>query len=378
VSADPGVAMKTVYINGKFSAQRTTGVQRFAHHIVQALDRQPLAETGVRWVLLCPPAGQPAALEHIQTRHVGPSGLPLHLWEQGVLPLAARDGLLLNLAGSAPMLAARQCVTLHDAAVFDHPEAYTWVFGAWYRALFRRHARHAAGMLTVSAFSQGRLARCLGVAPARIRVVYNGSDHLDAVVADESILDRHGLRGRRYLLAVGSTNPTKNLARLEAAFAQAWVPQDVLLVIVGADNPRVFAGAREVERPTTEGPLGADAARVLRTGPIDDAPLKALYQHALALVFPSTYEGFGLPPLEAMRCACPVAAAQVASIPEVCGEAALYFDPTAADDMALSLQRLLSEPALRQQLVAAGQRQAARFTWERAADCLVAELNALT
>ncbi|MDO9091522.1 MAG: glycosyltransferase family 1 protein [Rubrivivax sp.] len=287
-----------------------------------------------------------------------------------MLPFAARSGLLLNLAGSAPLLSARQCVTLHDAAVFDHPEAYTGVFVTWYRALFRHHATHAHKIFTVSRFSRARLAARLCLAPEDIGVVHNGGGHLDAVLADDRILDLHGLRGCRYLLAVGSASATKNIDRLEQAFASLSTATDVRLVIVGGGNAQVFVGSAAQEP-------GFDTTRVLRTGPLDDAPLKALYQHAQALVFPSVYEGFGLPPLEAMSCACPVAAARAASMPEVCGEAALYFDPLSVQDIANALQRLLSEPQLRHRLAAAGPAQAARFSWQEAALELRGHIGAL-
>ena len=219
------------------------------------------------------------------------------------------------------------------------------------------------------AFSQVRLVASLGIGPARIGVVPNGGDHLTAVVPDPSILDRHGLRGRRFLLAVGSANPTKNLERLRAAFARL-ADDELQLVIVGGVNARVFADAGE-------GRAAVAPSRVLNTGALGDPTLKALYQHALALVFPSMYEGFGLPPLEAMACGCPVAAAHAASLPEVCGDAALMFDPLSVDDIAMALRRLVDDAALRARLVQAGSAQAVRFTWDRSAAALLSELEAL-
>jgi glycosyltransferase involved in cell wall biosynthesis len=359
--------MTTVYINGKFAAQRTTGVQRVAAQLTFALDAELAASparSASQWVLLCPPGAPVLPMARITVRHVGPAGLALHVWEQLVLPMAARHGLLVNLAGAAPFFARFQVCLLHDAAVFDHPEAYARAFVAWYRLLFRRLARRAAKLLTVSAFSRTRLALHLGLEASKFAVVPNGGDHLQAVAPDESVLARHGLAGSRFLLAVASANPTKNLAALVAAYAR--LPADPLrrLVIVGGSNPRVFAASAANDPPG-----------VLRTGPIGDAELKALYGHATALVFPSLYEGFGLPPLEAMACGCPVAAAQAAAIPEVCGDAALYFDPHSVDAIAAALQHLLTDKALRERLRAAGLARAAAFRWSAAAATLRAELN---
>ena len=357
--------MTRIYLNGKFTAQATTGVQRVAMQLVLALDELPAA-TAETWVLLCPSGAVAPRLKHIAVRHIGPRGLPLHLWEQLVLPLAAARGLLVNLAGAAPFFAFRQACMLHDAAVFDHPQAYAGAFVAWYRLLFRRLAQHAAKLLTVSAHSRARLAQHLRVDPARIAVVTSGSDHLEAIAPDERVLSRHALTSGHYLLAVGSANPTKNLAALTAAYARLPVDPRRHLVIVGGANPRVFAAA------DTAAPGG-----VLRTGRLDDASIKALYQHAAGLVFPSLYEGFGLPPLEAMACGCPVAASHAASIPEVCGDAALYFDPDSVDAIAAAMQRLLTDADLRQRLRQAGLARAAGYRWADSARVLRAELHAL-
>ncbi len=350
-----------IYLNGKFTAQRTTGVQRVAAQLVQALD----AQVGGGWVLLCPAGVRLPGLRRIEARHVGPAGLAPTLWEQGVLPWAARDGVLLNLAGAAPALARRQVCLLHDAAVFDHPEAYTRRFATWYRWLFRRLARRALALLTVSNFSRTRLALHLQLDASRIALVPNGVDHLRAVAVDDSVLDRHGLRGQRFLLTVGSDNPTKNHAALLAAFARLSEQPGLRLVIAGGRHGAVFA---EQAR--------ADPPGVRRVGELGDAQLKALYAHALALVFPSRYEGFGLPPLEAMVCGCPVAVARAASLPEVCGDAALYFDPLDVADIEAALQRLCSDAGLRASLRAAGARRVQSYPWSASATALLSALHA--
>jgi glycosyltransferase involved in cell wall biosynthesis len=353
-----------IYFNGKFAAQRTTGVQRVARRLILALDER-LSPADGRWVLLLPADAPAPALRHIEVRKIGWRGLPLHLWEQTVLPIAARDGLLVNLAGAAPWLARRQAALLHDAAPFDRPQAYTALFGWWYRALFRHLARRGHGLLTASAFSRGRLAPRLGMPASHIGLLPGGSDHLDHIVADAGVLARLGLEGRRYLLAVGSANPNKNLAALVRAFVRLKMYPDLRLVIVGGSSPGVFAVGADL-----------DAPGVVQAGAVDDAALKALYQRADALVFPSLYEGFGLPPLEAMACGCPVAASHAASIPEVCGDAALYFDPASVDDIAAALHRLLSDQPLRDALRRAGTARAATYRWDASARSLQAALAA--
>lgn len=359
--------MATFCINGKFLAQRTTGVQRVAMQLVQALDALLHVEPGAhRWLLLHPRAAEAPSLRVIEPRAVGPARIALHAWEQGVLPVArgalARDALLVSLAGSAPLAAGRQWLTIHDAAVWEQAGAYSAPFVHWYRTLFTTQARRGAGLITVSADARARLARHLRVESARIHVVPNGADHLRTVAADESVLDAHGLRGRPFLLAVGTAGAHKNTARLVQAFARLEGRPALALVIVGARGGGGFAA-----RPQGE---GAAAARVVHTGPLTDGPLKALYRHAAALVFPSLYEGFGIPPLEAMGEGCPVVASRATAVPEVCGEAALYVDPLQVDDIACGLARVLDDAVLRQGLVAAGAAQSARWRWSGSAAVL--------
>jgi len=356
--------VNSVYLNGKFAAQRTTGVQRVASQLARALD--PLvASDAPSWVMLCPPGSARLALRHIEQRVVGFPGLPLHLWEQFVLPWHARGGLLLSLAGTAPWFSRRQAMLLHDAAVFDHPEAYTRAFALWYRLLFRHLACRVERLFTVSGFSRARLAARLGIAADTVVLLPNGSEHLADVEPDLGVLAQHGLGGVRFLLAVASDNPTKNLAALVAAFALLPVDPSLRLVIVGGSNGRVFSGR----------PVAADPPGVLRTGPLGDAALKALYQNAVALVFPSIYEGFGLPPLEAMACGCPVAAARAASMPEVCDSAALYFDPHSTASIAHAMRRLLAEPGLCADLRQRGFSRADVYRWSVSAGRLHALLR---
>jgi glycosyltransferase involved in cell wall biosynthesis len=355
--------LRPVFVNGKFCAQRTTGVQRYAHSLLAALDAQLDASRAVPWTVLLPPDATAPPLRAIAAQRVpwrGPGGL--HGWEQIALPRAARGGLLVNLAGSAPAWrrSASLCV-LHDAAPFDRPQAHAWAFRTWYRWLFARLARRGATTLvTVSGFSRERLAAALRTPPERWHLIRGGAEHLDSVIGDAAVLAAHGLTGGTYLLAVGSRNPNKNVDRL----IQAWrslgadAPR---LVLVGGANARVFAAGR----------AAPPDPRLLDLGALDDRALKALYEHALALVFPSLYEGFGLPPLEAMACGCPVIASSIPALRETCGDAALYVDPLAPDDIARALRRLIDDPALRADLRARGRARAGELRWRDAARALL-------
>ncbi len=363
--------LSPVFINGKFTRQHTTGVQRTASGLLVALDTQVGAlspdEAG-EWVLLCPPGGEPPPLRHIRVRFIGREGGSLMRWEQWLLPRAARGGLLLNLAGSAPAWHSRQVCMLHDAAVFDRPEAYTLMFRSWYRLLFALLSRTAHSLLTVSEYSKRRLCDHLHVRPERLHVVHNGADHLCEVECDDSVFPYFGIERHRYILAVGSSNPNKNLPRLEQAVRRLHEQCGLRLVLVGGINSRVFA-------PSAADELGA-RSDVMRTGPISDGQLKSLYQNAVALVFPSLYEGFGLPPLEAMSCGCPVLAANAAAIPEVCGDGVAYFDPHSVADIERSVRLLLDEPERRAVLRAAGFSRVKTFSWAASARAVLGHVRA--
>lgn len=349
-------------INGRFGTQRLSGVQRVAMGLLQALDRSD-ALPG-RWQLLSPPGVRWPALRQVEPVARGSLLGRGHGWEQSVVAAAAARGArVLNIAGSGPWFGGPQVSWLHDAAVFDHPEAYRPAFVHWYRALFRRRARRGDLLITPSAFSRDRLAWHLGVPPARLRVLPNGADHLDAVVADAGLLSRLGLRPGGYWLSVASRNPNKNLPRLLRAHARSG--GRLPLVLVGAADPRVFAGAEALR-------ARADLRPLPSTG---DGELKALLQGARALLMPSLVEGFGLPALEAMRQGCAVMAAQAGALHEVCGDAALYVDPLSEDSLADGLDRLAREEPLVARLREAGPRHAAAFTWARTADALLSLLR---
>lgn len=354
----------TVYINGKFTRQLLSGVQRVAARLLAELDEQ-IPAGHASWVLLCPAGGKTPTLKKIEVRPVGPASLNLHVWEQFFLPWAARDGFLLSLIGSAPWFGGRLACMIHDAAVFDHPHSYTPAFAAWYRHQFRRTARRAPLLLTVSDFSRDRLAHHLGRSRQSIRVVPNGSDHLQSVTADTGVLRDLGLEGRPYFLAVASTNPAKNLARVEDAFLQLAERHDVHLIVTGGGNPKVYAQRTSM----------AGHPRLLRIGVTDDAALRALYDSAVALVFPSLYEGFGLPMVEAMSSGCPVITSELEPMIQVCGNAAQYVVATDTQAIGAAMEGLLLDPEQRKRLRAAGLERAGQFTWSAAAARLLGAIT---
>jgi glycosyltransferase involved in cell wall biosynthesis len=350
-----------IAINGRFLSQRVTGVQRFATEITRALDAM-MAEFRLPDArLLRPAGGMPSPFGNL--REEASSLLRGQAWEQAELPLRARGCLLLNLGNTAPLaMGPNQAVVIHDAGVFDTPESYSGAFRAWYRTLHLALPRVGARLVTVSEFSRGRIAHHLRIDPARIGVMPEGAEHILRAPADADVLDRNGLRPGGYALVVGNPAAHKNLAALREC-AGLLARRGLVLAIAGAADTAVFRQGGGVE--------GQAALALSR---VSDAELRALYENAICLLFPSRYEGFGLPPLEAMACGCPVIAAASGSVPEVCGDAALWFDHDGARRLPAMLARLLEEDGLYDSLRARGLERAALFTWRGAAERLLALL----
>jgi glycosyltransferase involved in cell wall biosynthesis len=363
--------MSNIYINGKFCAQAVTGVQRFAREIIIALDEilaRELSPVTNTFILIIPSGfvHNLPALKRIQIEElVVPNSL--HAWEQLRLPMHTYDHFLVNLSGSAPLLKHNQICTIHDAAIFDFPQAYRFSFIIWYKFLFWIQSLGTKNLLTVSEFSRVQLCQHLGITPERLGVVPNGADHILKLHVDESILEKLGLTRGGYFLAVGSANPSKNLNALVDAFVGLDKPSRVRLVIVGGHNDAVFSDHGKI--------ISSSQTDIIRAGRIDDMQLKALYTHAKAFVFPSLYEGFGIPPLEAMMCRCAVLASDATSIPEICGDAVGYFDAKSTTSIRDALDRALNDAPWLEQLRELGHERAKQFTWENAAFHLLDQLK---
>lgn len=347
-------------INGRFLAQRPTGVQRYAIEVVTALDHLLVGDASIRdrweFELISPPGiVQYPTLKAIVRREVG--RLNGHLWEQIELPSAARGAWLVSLCNTGPLVVRDQIVAIHDASVFFAPAGYTPLFRLWYRFMHRRLARTAAHIVTDSIFSQKELERACRPGPSRSTVIPLGADHVVRRESDQSILVRHNLHERPFVLAVGTLNPNKNISAL-AVTARRLEERGMALVVAGGANARIFGQSRTAVPSST-----------IYLGYVTDAQLRALYEKAVCLVFPSRYEGFGLPPLESMRCGCPVVASKAASVPEVCGDAASYINPDDPEEIADKVLSVASDEGLRVRLQSAGRIRAREFRWESTAHC---------
>ena len=268
---------------------------------------------------------------------------------------------LVHLTSPLPLAVrgAPTVTTIHDLIPLRMP----WVAGDHKRvfhAAVQQSVAQSRVIVCVSEHTKRDLIDLFDVDESRLHVTYAPVDGSASLLDDEALTDRlrsYGLERGRYLLFVGAHDPKKNLKRVLQALTLASTRMPLVMVGPRGDEARAEAmqAGRKLERD----------GRLIDVGYLPKRELGALYQGACGLVFPSVYEGFGVPPLEAMQHDCPVLASDRASLPEVCGEAALFTDPFNVEDIAARIDRLTTDATLRQELIEAGRAQLQHFTAEQ-------------
>ena len=343
------------------------GIGRYVRALTDHLPAVAAADRGaVTWIVGRHPAGRLATaglVPAVTARLAWPGRVATRTWvtlRRPRLPAGVLADLDMVHATSAavPPTGGRPLVaTVHDLAFRHYPDAYPAAGRRYHDRAARIVAGEAARVIAVSQATADDLTELYGVEPARISVVPLGVEPPGAAdqAAAAGLLADLGVRGP-FLLAVGTLEPRKNLPRLLAAFGEVTdeLP-DHFLVVAGP------VGWGPTLRPTW------DSVRVKLAGPLDDPVLQALYRSADGLAYPSLYEGFGLPVVEAMAHGLPVLTSDRSSLPEVAGDAAVLVDPLDRGAIAKGLVRLVTDSALRRRLADAGPRRAARFTWSAAA-----------
>jgi glycosyltransferase involved in cell wall biosynthesis len=360
----------TIYVDVSAAVHRRAGLGRYAESLTRALAREmPEApalfynrETGVEPLAgLATLRASTVALGYKPWRMAVWLGQLARVSFNRLLPEAtlfhATEHLLMPLRGIPSVL------TVHDL-IFHHLPEHHKPLNRWYLTwtlpLYCRRADH---VIAVSEATRQDLLATYQLPPEKVSVVYEApAPHFRPApeAAQAQVRAHYGLPDR-YLLYVGTIEPRKNLTRLLAA----WAP----LYQAGEVPPLVLVGKRGWLSGDFFAALAASPARdgVMMTGYVDDADLPALYSAATAFVFPSLYEGFGLPPLEAMACGTPVTCAASPPLPEIVGDAALTFNPTDVAAMADALCRIVADADLREELREHGLTRAATFSWDRAA-----------
>lgn len=346
--------MERVLINGKFLSQKLTGVQRFACEISRRLP----------FPTVHPPVAEYSCRIDNAIRFGIFKG---NIWEQFHLPqLALTKGkpILLNLGNTAPLLYHRNVITIHDLAWLRYPQYFSKNFVRFYSFLIPKIARKALHIFTVSNFSKGEIMELLKIPSDKITVVYNGvSDKFRPMEVEKEDL----------ILSVATLQPYKNMENLIKGFLLAkerkLIPQSYRLALVGGINRRVFS--------TSSSLMESIGGRndIILTGYMHEDKLVEMYNRAKVFVFVSLYEGFGLPPLEAMACGTPVILSNRASLSEVGGDAALYVEPMSIEDIAEKIALLINDRGLWEELRRKGLERARKFRWEDSAKKIMETLN---
>lgn len=335
------------YVNARFLTQPITGVQRYSFEIsLQLRKLMPEIKFVAPHNIIQHEAAEELGVERMGKRNG-------HAWEQLDLPVYLRSKgspLLVNLANTAPLLYGNKISTLHDIAFVRYPGNFSWKFRLAYQLATPRIIKTSKKTITVSEFSKQEICAVYKMPPGRVVVVPNavsGAFHRQQGAASEP-----------YLLAVSSLNQQKNFHGLIDAFGLLKKTSHKLY-IVGALNKN-FADPELVKKIESD-------SRIKLLGRVTDEQLVSLYSGAAAFIYPSFYEGFGLPPLEAQACGCPVICSNAASLPEVCGDSALYFLPHKISEMAEKIDFLLSQHDIAEELIVKGYKNIQRFSWAESA-----------
>ena len=337
-----------LFVNARYLTQELTGVQRFAEEISLSLN-----EIRNDLVFLSPPGViRSDVAKKLQVQEVGTR--KGHQWEQIELPRYLKkngSGLLLNLGNTAPILYKNQIITHHDVAYKRYPASFSKKFRLFYNIFVPLMLKKSKWLFTVSDFSRCEINDIYGYPLDKISVIYNA--------VNEEFKRGEGKNTEPYFLAVSSPNFHKNFHGMLQAFSTLSKNYDVALKIIGK---------------TTGSFSKQDFSSLIKTsnkinflGRVEDDEMISLYQNAYAFVFPSFYEGFGIPPLEAQSCGCPVISSNTASMPEVLRDSALYFDPYSTSQMADAMERVLLNRELRLNLIEKGDENIKRFSWVNSA-----------
>jgi glycosyltransferase involved in cell wall biosynthesis len=337
-----------VIVNARFLTQPITGVQRYAMELSVRLKN---IDNSI--VFVCPKN----VLQHeifniLDAKIIG--NRTGHLWEQiELLRYLKKEDLLINLCNSAPVFHYKKVATLHDIIYALYPQSCSFLYHLHYQLLMPLILQTSLKIITVSIFSRREISRYFKYQEEKIQVIYNAvGERFTVPIKIQNTLGN----STPYLISVAAITYHKNYSRMIEAFVNFSAKRgvNVRLLIVGERNhcyPKQHYNT-------------ISQASISFLGRVSDDELVSLYQNAIALVFPSLYEGFGIPPLEAQACGCPVISSNAAAMPEVLGDSALYFDPFSVVEIQRAMERIVVDRELRDLLIRKGFTNVSRFSWD--------------
>jgi glycosyltransferase involved in cell wall biosynthesis len=347
-----------ISINGRFLTQAITGVQRYGHALLDAIDVELSGRPNISATVFAPPNAPDMSSRWQNLKWCQKGRLANNLWEQVELPFLAPSGVLFCPTNTAPLLslAGRHnvVITIHDLSFRYFPQAYSWAFRAWYNVVVSLAMHRAAKIVTVSEAERKAILEHFPRAGERIVAIPNGGWPGDN--PPHSTLPRE----RDLVLYVGSFSKRKNFPMLFDVACEVAASRGFRFELVGGT-------AAVMARSDVEIPEAVRSLVAIR-GQIDDlSTLADCYARATCFVFPSLYESSGLPPLEAMACGCPVVLSDLPALHERYGEAAVYCDPNSRRSIIKAIEGVMDSPALQDDLRARGFARVAQVTWRDAA-----------
>lgn len=339
-------------VNGRYLTQKATGVHRYAFEICNKLH-----EMGVDFHVAVPNEIHPDYKFSFKVVKCG--SFNTHLWEQISLPRYLKrigSPLLISFTGCGPLNYSNQIMTIHDVSHERYPEWFSKNYYRFYHYMMPRIGKKAHAVLTVSEFSKKEIVDTLGINAEKIHVVHSNVPFHNKPSKEEILSFTRNPEAERYILAVSSMDPRKNFIRLVEAFDKI-KDKSVKLYIIGMSF-------KAFNTPNLQKLIGEN---VHLPGYIPDEKLQTMYQNALLSVYPSLYEGFGLPPLESMTYGCPAINSDIPALREVSQDAALYVDPYNVDDITQKIEQLLVDEPLRKELQEKGLLQIKKYSWDKSA-----------
>lgn len=353
-------------INGRFLVAKRTGVQRAAYNLLRTLirlDRENEYYIFTGEQQISNPDWRFANVHVVTSPIREGESFKNHFWEQFTLPKLAKKykvDLLHSPANMAPLFfKGKSVVHIHDLCFVVNPQWYSFSFHTLYNFVIPRLARRATRVITNSNNSRNDLLQFCDVPAESVSLIYWAVD--DMFTQHQSKRSPVAIEHNDYILYVGSLEPRKNIRSLVEAYEKLRERQPALktkLVLIGGESP-LFGEVR----------LNAKNYKddVIFKGFVRDEELVEYYRSARIVVYPSLYEGFGLPPLEAMASGTPVVTSNTSSIPEVVGTAALMVNPYDTEQLASTMELVLSDENLRQTMIREGLKQVKKFNWYRVA-----------
>lgn len=326
--------MDKIFCNTRVMNANMTGVQRYTKNILEHFPQDKYST--------------------VSPEEKCSRGVKGHVWDQILLPTKIKNHLLWSPNNTGPMYYKRQVLTLHDLVHVDHPDTLSRLYTNWYNYFLPILCKNAAHIITISEFSRSRIIEHFKIPESKITVIYNG---VKQGIKYENSKSNYKLPFKRYVLSLGSIEPRKNISTLISAWKNIFkkLPDDIGLVIVGGKgNSDIFKSSLH----------DTDVERIFYTGHLSDDHVNQLYADALVFVYLSYYEGFGLPPLEAMSYGIPVVTGNRTSLPEVVGDAGIMVDPLSVTECSSAIIELINNKDKREDFRLKGVDRASKFTWE--------------